>query len=151
MLTYNEGENLIECAGCEDADQIIWYQNDEVIEGLNTDSWAPLDNGLYSIEIITPEGCSAISDDILVVIISVEEYGLSSVELYPNPTQGEFTVVTSTVADEIAIMNLAGQVLKSVQPLTNTSAFDLQGLSSGVYFVKVTEGGVVTVRRVVLQ
>ncbi|MCH2198971.1 MAG: T9SS type A sorting domain-containing protein [Flavobacteriales bacterium] len=151
VLTYNEGENLIECAGCEDADQIIWYQNDEVIEGLNTDSWAPLDNGLYSIEIITPEGCSAISDDILVVIISVEEYGLSSVELYPNPTQGEFTVVTSTVADEIAIMNLAGQVLKSVQPLTNTSAFDLQGLASGVYFVKVTEGGVVTVRRVVLQ
>jgi len=58
--------------------------------------------------------------------------------IYPNPAEKMFYIKTSntTVIQEIIILNMYGQHVKSIHK-TNTE-IDINDLSAGVYFIKIT-------------
>ena len=65
--------------------------------------------------------------------------------VYPNPTNGQFTLVSEWNAAQatIQITDLSGKmVFQSNQALVagQPIAFDLNGIHSGLYIVSVTEG-----------
>ena len=61
---------------------------------------------------------------------------LNSLNIYPNPNNGEFTL-SSTNTVKLAVINQLGQVIKNIE-LNENNAYQskLSGLSSGIYFVK---------------
>ena len=59
---------------------------------------------------------------------------ISHFNVYPNPTDGEFTVVGTT---DLTIYNILGQVVTTSHEQDGTHKLSL---SSGIYFIKSAEG-----------
>jgi hypothetical protein len=78
------------------------------------------------------------------------------VVIYPNPTNGKFSVYIQHLENnlDITIMNLLGE---KVEQRNNIAAgevneiFDLSGLRSGVYLLEITSNNYRRVERIVLH
>ena len=68
--------------------------------------------------------------------------------LYPNPTEGDFTIEFANSGDvreaNLTIVNSLGQAVQTQQlnctPGTNRWAIDVSGLATGIYFINFTAG-----------
>ncbi len=64
------------------------------------------------------------------------------INLYPNPVQNILTITNVTTVKNIQIMNVTGQAVKAVTPVTDKAEINVSDLQSGIYFVKfVDENG----------
>lgn len=67
----------------------------------------------------------------------------SSIEIYPNPSSGMFSVKSETQISSIEIMNLFGKTIYSAQINSNKADIDLRNEAKGIYFYKITSGNVI--------
>jgi hypothetical protein len=80
----------------------------------------------------------------------------NSYSVYPNPTTGIFTVELSNPKSEmisVEIYDQLGQAVKKEQ-LGNTSVkttINIQGMNSGVYFVRTTVGSRSSIKKLIVQ
>lgn len=86
--------------------------------------------------------------DIFVMKFSVPTAGISdaqpyknSIALYPNPTNGVFTVASENRLSAIHVTNIMGEVVHSIQQNYNKTTIDLSGYPEGVYFLRFVIGG----------
>jgi hypothetical protein len=99
-------------------------------------------------------GCQGIRNDSVFVdacagIISHDvENNLFTI--IPNPSNGEFIISTTNVADEIVIVDLLGKELISIIPTATKVNVDLSNQSDGIYFVKVRSNNSQSITRLVL-
>uniref|UniRef100_UPI00404923E3 T9SS type A sorting domain-containing protein n=1 Tax=Fluviicola sp. TaxID=1917219 RepID=UPI00404923E3 len=107
----------------------------------------------YMVGIDIPNGCnpnksigSVISNKISLGTSSISSYLENNLEIYPNPSDGLFTIKLSNdlgINDlSFEIIDPIGKVIKTIQiddAQTNTS-FDLSEFTDGVYFIRLTEG-----------
>jgi hypothetical protein len=64
-----------------------------------------------------------------------ENSSVASLNVYPNPNNGEFTIESQTAMD-LVIVNEVGQVVKQLKVGgENTTKASVSGLASGIYFV----------------
>lgn len=103
---------------------------------------------LVSVEVISPEGCSA-NDEIEISIsnsVGIEDNSAqSNIRFYPNPTKGALSVALSlaqiAMDVQITVTDLAGKVVaqKSMQTAKDGDviSLDLSGFADGVYLVNV--------------
>lgn len=81
------------------------------------------------------------------------EQELSNIDLniYPNPTNGYFTLKLSEAIEggTVELLNSIGQVV-NIQQSTNNQMmnFDLRGQAKGVYFIKVTIGDKIRMKQI---
>ncbi|MFN6091647.1 MAG: T9SS type A sorting domain-containing protein, partial [Bacteroidota bacterium] len=87
--------------------------------------------------------------------VGIEENILGAVNLFPNPTRGELTVVLSDVtsASDISfrIFNMVGaEVLTTSLPSNGNGTYhmDLSHLSQGLYFVEINNATTKTVQKI---
>jgi hypothetical protein len=74
----------------------------------------------------------------------------SVVEVYPNPSNGQFTV-RSENAGEYFLMNSVGQVVSVIKlNVSNSFRYEVTGLSTGVYFLSGASGKQVTSEKIVV-
>lgn len=71
--------------------------------------------------------------------------------IYPNPTNGIFTIQSSEKFSQIEIINLLGEKIYSEQINSNKREVDLTKQPKGIYFIKInSEKGTVT-KKVIIQ
>jgi hypothetical protein len=115
-------------------------------------------NGVYSVILRSFNECGS-SDtifDVTVAGISLLEQDLgNSIELFPNPTAGEFRVIIESDRNrdfQFELLDLQGRVIEqsSVTDLRgrNEVGFDLTDFAQGVYVLRITSEGASTIRRV---
>lgn len=124
-IVYSEGGNHL-----ENASNVI-----------NLASWAKT---FYDTEI--NDGCDAGG------ILGTEEISLENVLIYPNPSNGEFTIsIPDGQLQSLEIFTLAGKAVNcEVQTTGSAVEVDLHEKASGVYLVQiVTDNGSVTKRLIV--
>jgi hypothetical protein len=73
-------------------------------------------------------------------------------KVYPNPNNGMFTIEIENPAKdaEIEVFNSLGQIVKKVDRVEKVNLFDLD-VSSGIYLLKMKNGGVVWNQRVLVS
>jgi ligand-binding sensor domain-containing protein len=73
--------------------------------------------------------------------------------LFPNPTNGKFTIELSNYSknQQIEIYNLSGQLIKSLKTTTPKVQIDLSAFPKGLYFIRVKNGKTVLSKKVVLH
>jgi Secretion system C-terminal sorting domain/PQQ-like domain len=77
----------------------------------------------------------------------------SKIKLWPNPAHNQFNILNSDTSDSsIEISNLNGQVIhrQKANPGATTS-IQTNGWSAGVYFLKATNNGVQTIKKLIIQ
>ena len=68
--------------------------------------------------------------------LDVDEILENSIEVYPNPTNGQINI-TNAEGQNIVVINTLGQVVATVENASENQIIDMSGLCDGTYFVKV--------------
>ncbi|RRO25633.1 choice-of-anchor L domain-containing protein [Flavobacteriaceae bacterium 14752] len=91
-------------------------------------------------------------DDISIANLSIteqtlsnEEFSVDTFKIYPNPVSDILTIETlnSTQIDQIEIIDIQGKILKT----TNQLEIDVQSLSTGLYFAKISRQNSYIIKR----
>ena len=71
--------------------------------------------------------------------LGVDKFSLDSAQLYPNPTEGDFTVKTTTSLTKVSIYTLTGVFVKAieVENSEDNAEVNITGLQSGVYLIEL--------------
>jgi len=71
--------------------------------------------------------------------------------VFPNPTNGEFTIECERTIDNIEIVNIAGQTVYTLNQIKSNSLVVNAELASGIYFLKIQSGSDVQVQRIAIK
>ncbi|WP_299678040.1 T9SS type A sorting domain-containing protein [uncultured Dokdonia sp.] len=88
--------------------------------------------------------------DINDAFLSTEEFVVTKVSLYPNPTSNVFTVQlsNSVTLENIQIYNSLGQ---QVSAIINQNNVNVSALKQGIYFVEITTNQGITSEKIIIQ
>ncbi|MCB9235453.1 MAG: T9SS type A sorting domain-containing protein [Bacteroidia bacterium] len=116
----------------------------------------------YVLTLMDDAGCTSLDTVTLTpdTCLGFQDFSwVSSLDLFPNPTQGGFTIRLTTSKEvkniSIQVLSLLGQEISRVHSEsvngTFETKFDLSGQSSGVYLVRLDGNGQTMVRKVMLK
>ena len=121
-----------------------YFWNDANAQSI--DSATNLATGSYIVWVIDANGCSDSASVFVDAIAGNLELDASLVGVYPNPSNGSFTVSVSELADmkqSILVVSTEGKVVaeKELNGLTTEMKLNLE---AGIYFVRLSEGKLAT-------
>jgi hypothetical protein len=115
----------------------------------------------YTVTVINSAGCTTTeSIEITYVPVGVPELesDIMSINVYPNPNSGEFSLELIGMSHEIeiSVIDFAGRLILEEKILDITAdkmekQFNLSDYERGVYFLRITHGGKVSYKKVVIQ
>jgi len=131
-----------------------WYDaNDVAITGADSAIHIAnnvMPNDSFFVSMISIQGCTTkVKVIIQPCITNVTQVKEKSTEIYPNPSNGSFSINTSQNIDEVKITDVIGNVVYSAK--CNSQKINLQLENAGVYFVTVTSGKESTVRKIIVN
>ena len=145
MLTESPEQIYLHWESAMMADSYRVYRNDELVaEDLATTEFfdsipANRSHCVYYVTGVRNGVESSPSNKVSYGNTSVGENGFADVALYPNPTQGWFTIEAESIR-EVVVYNLTGQQIQRLQTNDPVVTLNLSGLPSGVYSVRVLTG-----------
>ena len=83
--------------------------------------------------------------------LGVGQYGLDTVQVYPNPVSDELYVKAKNRLASVTVYDLLGKKLLSVEPNALTEKIDLSGFDSGLYLVRVAIGNQIQTYKVLKE
>ena len=101
-------------------------------------TFAPSTSGSYAVA-ITVNGCTDTSGCSAVTVVGIEHPSLTSIKLYPNPARGQIKVATGDLHNTtLQLMDLRGKILGDYVTEEAETIIDLQHISEGIYFIRVS-------------
>ena len=70
-------------------------------------------------------------------VLSVENFEISTIDFYPNPTKDFVNVTSSSLIKSIELIDLEGRILTTKNINDYSFEYDLSSISNGVYLLKV--------------
>lgn len=114
--------------------------------------WLPLYNNLHGdsaviamqniIDTYFPGGCHTVS-------IAEENNSANTVTVYPNPSNGQFTVTLSEVNCELTITDMLGKQILKIKPTEKTIKLQLN--QNGAYFITVKTDNVIVAKKLIVN
>lgn len=83
--------------------------------------------------------------------LSVNDFDLSNLKIYPNPVNGNYVTIQSPISGDknIEVYDITGKRL--INTILNSDKLDISSVSAGVYLVKVTVQGQSKVSKLVIR
>ena len=123
------------------------------ISGETGQSFTATANGNYAVKLFE-NGCTDTSACVSITSVGIDENTFANnVSIYPNPTKGLFTVQLGDIKQQttVIVYSIVGQKVVYKIPQTNIVTIDLSNHEDGIYFVKIQNGDIVIIKRVVKQ
>jgi hypothetical protein len=130
-----------------------WLKDDAIIPNETKANYEAKKSGKYNVN-VTYDGCSKLSDaltiSILIPLANQEEVGEEVVQVYPNPSKGEFkiTLPKSLKSADIQLFDTFGRERSLVYVGEQAQA---EGLVQGVYFLRVLKGEKSVINKIVIE
>lgn len=123
-----------------------WFFNRLAIQGANTDSYTPIQTGIYHVLAVAPNGDGNYSDAFVYNPVGMEEaLLLKGINIYPNPSEnGIFQLRSKTNAGNVTyfVSDLKGSVVLSGKIMLTgkeqNETLDLSKDPQGVYLLQLT-------------
>ncbi|TBN06714.1 T9SS type A sorting domain-containing protein [Hyunsoonleella flava] len=80
--------------------------------------------------------------------LSTQDYAISKVSLYPNPTKESFTIETNQNIEIVNVFDLQGKLVKTYKDHF-TKNYKIHDLLTGVYFVELKSGNSVITKKLI--
>jgi len=92
-----------------------------------------------------------ITFDVSCAGLSVNDFDLSNLKIYPNPVNGNYVTIQSPISGDknVEVYDITGKRL--INTILNSDKLDISSVSSGVYLVKVTVQGQSKVSKLVIR
>lgn len=85
-----------------------------------------------------------------VEVVSTEELTLESLQIFPNPSNGSFTVKANHL-ENVKVFDAIGNLVINQNTLANAYLVNATDLTSGVYFVKATANGQSNTQKIIVK
>lgn len=97
---------------------------------------------IYRLELVEADNSYTVSPTVKVTTDCQKTDGPLVVNVYPNPTQGSVIVsgLGSNTQSKILLLNLQGQVLKTIITSNDVEMMDLTEMAAASYMIKVIQG-----------
>jgi hypothetical protein len=120
-----------------DSANVQWWGPAGLIPGATGPTYTPTVQGNYYAVVINPICGSGKSNILNVSPLTVGNYNMEGVQLFPNPTTGMLTITWSTAATtRITVFTATGKALAhDMATLATRKVVDLSAFPSGIYFV----------------
>jgi type IX secretion system substrate protein len=146
-----------------------WKKNGAYISGATSINYTATTAGTYKVQVTKSTGCSKVSAGIVVTVPckaggsegeseseneSVPIDGGISMNVYPNPTAGEFTIQfadKSAAPIEIELTDMPGKVIERFEVTEQTVLFNKSGLANGIYFLAARNKNGTLVRKIIIS
>jgi len=127
-LISNQGNANYQWLNCD-------APNYSIINGSTDSTFYFLQNGIYAVA-IEKNGCRDTSNCIQINTVGIEKVDDYSFSVYPNPANNEVIVKTNDILGTIAILDLAGRLILSINCNANQFKINTSEISSGFYGIK---------------
>ncbi|OFZ67202.1 MAG: hypothetical protein A3D92_11410 [Bacteroidetes bacterium RIFCSPHIGHO2_02_FULL_44_7] len=122
-----------------------------VISGETGQTFVATANGNYAVEIDNGT-CTVTSECILIDHVGIiKTEGAELIKVYPNPTNGVFTISGVDGTTHIEIFNSLGQALQLLPSESSAITIDIAEYSTGVYYIKVKSHSAEIVQKIIKQ
>jgi uncharacterized repeat protein (TIGR01451 family) len=112
-----------------------WFVNDAIEAGFNENEYSATESGVYQVRVIDPNGCSEISEQ--VIINSVNEIAASTWSIFPNPTNDRFIISGIEQGNTpLIIYDMMGKNVMSIN-VSNGQEINVNSLSAGIYVLMI--------------
>jgi len=116
-----------------------------------TEDPSGLAGGDYTVTITDSLGCTATVDVTVNSQVGMDEQGLiDAMKIYPNPSNGQFTIEYAGVFSQIIVTDMMGRIIELPVNLIN-GEIDGSSLESGNYFIQITTETKTTTREIVIM
>ncbi len=112
--------------------------DNSLINGATNQTFGPIANGSYAV-ITTTSTCADTSACVAISNVGIEDLIQSSFNVFPNPSNGKFTVENAEgiVIQAISIRDIQGKEVQSFSPGLKSFSIDLTAYDSGLYYLMV--------------
>jgi Secretion system C-terminal sorting domain len=130
-----------------------WLKDDVIIPNETSLTYEAKKSGKYKVN-VTYDGCTKLSDaltiSILIPLANQEEIGEEHVQIYPNPSKGEFKIILpkSLKSADIQVFDSFGRERSLIYAGEQAQA---EGLTQGVYFLRVQKGEKIVMNKIVIE
>ena len=140
-LTANQAGAQYQWINCSDS---------TIIDGATDQSYIPTIPGSYAV-IITTSNCMDTSDCAQSTIGIDENDFQNSIQIYPNPTEGSFSISVDGSYSEmkIKITNSIGQVIAETEHASSSLVNSIIDGETGLYFVHITVDNQTTILSII--
>ncbi|AHM58656.1 hemagluttinin repeat-containing protein [Flammeovirgaceae bacterium 311] len=141
VITEQEGLLLASGAGVYQ-----WFVDGVALEGATAAQLEPAASGTYTVQLISEQGCSVLSDPHTLEVLGLEELAKLGLRVWPNPTTGQLQIAANSKgahALNIRVYSLEGKLILSprTNPIsTDVLTVDISTLHSGTYILEVQDG-----------
>lgn len=99
-------------------------------------------NVLVEVTISDAAGNSTSAGLIVIVegTVGFRELATIGAKIYPNPTEGNLELATSTPIDVVKVMDMTGKTIIRRSNVSKLESFDLSGFSNGIYIFQLRAG-----------
>lgn len=96
-------------------------------------------NGTYTVILVITDSCGGdqISQTVNVGGIGINELSTVDLTVYPNPSNGMFTIEASSSMESVEITDLSGKVVLAKSVTGMDALLDAQSIANGAYIVTV--------------
>jgi hypothetical protein len=128
-----------------------WYLSSNMISGATASTYSPSQNGTYYVESRNANGCSTFSDAFTYFTTAIkEDVKFKSFSFYPNPVQSTLNTVF-TEKHDLEFFDTSGRKVLESKNLYGETRTDLSTFNKGIYIMKVTSGGKIATRKMIIK
>ncbi|MEZ4939034.1 MAG: T9SS type A sorting domain-containing protein [Crocinitomicaceae bacterium] len=129
VLTADAGSSVYQWIDCSDS---------SAVTGATSQDFTATSNGDYAL-IITENGCTDTSTCYQVSTVGIDEFESVNFAIYPNPTNGTFTIKlpNTTQSGEVKVLSLDGREISSKQFQSNSLIPMELNEANGTYIIQV--------------
>ncbi|MEX2484271.1 MAG: T9SS type A sorting domain-containing protein, partial [Brumimicrobium sp.] len=125
--------------------QWINCEGDPIPEATNQ-TFSPDENGSYAV-IVTEGNCTDTSECASITTVGLAELKNNEFSLYPNPTNGKFTVKSDYLGNDYQILDAQGRLIQKGAITSTKMQLELLDAQKGVYYLKVNN----TIKKIIKQ
>ncbi len=150
LMSTNPGSNSVQ-----------WWLNGSPLIGDTGYYYTVTQDGYYQVQLTNVIGCTSISDSFQILVSSIGAelvHPIASTEMYPNPSDGNFTIKIELPVEQeitIEIIDNLGKLIYIKESGMQRGIFSenifLNRLSNGVYFVIIKSDFDQTINRFVIS
>ncbi len=121
-----------------------WYLNNNEITGASTATYIASQSGNYSVLITDTNGCTAISNGVVINITGINDVAIKSeTNIYPNPLNTgswNLEVKKDLLGGTVEIFDNNGRLVYKSEIRNQKSEIQLE-IAKGIYLLKISSGG----------
>ncbi len=111
---------------------------------------ANLEGGTYNVTITDDNGCTFTLEVIVDSFVGIDENALAQFNVYPNPSNGDFTIKSSKNGS-VNIVNTNGKTVYTTVISNGKTTLQLSQLAQGVYTIQLTTNAGFQVKKLMIQ